>query len=154
MKTRTACLALCVAAISSVGQALGDEVQCPATIAVDQKITNTPAGWTAGYNGFTNELASLTVYDGPPEEGASLVYSDQKMVADRVTQVWQLAANDRGNWIICGYSNTSAQLTQKIPADVTRCEATFERNVSFGDGRHPLRKVICTSTDPHASGKD
>jgi hypothetical protein len=148
MKIHTAWLAFCVAAICPVGQALGGEVQCPATIAVDQKITNTPAGWTAGYNGFTNELASLTVYDGPPEEGASLVYSDQKMVADSVTQIWQLAPNDRGNWITCGYSNTAAQLAQKIPGDVTRCEATFERNVSFGDGRHPMRKAICTSTTP------
>jgi hypothetical protein len=97
MKTHTAWLALCVAAICPVGQALGGEVHCPATIAVDQKISNTPAGWTARYNCFTNELASLTVYDGPPEEGASLVYSDQKMVADSVTQIWQLAPNDRGN---------------------------------------------------------
>jgi hypothetical protein len=151
VKTHTAWLALCVAAICAVGQTLGSEVQCPPTIAVDQKITNTPAGWTAGYNGFTNELASLTVYDGPPEEGASLVYSDQKMVADSVTQIWQLAPNDRGNWITCGYSNAAAQLTEKIPGYVIRCEATFERNVSFGDGRHPMRKALCSSTDPHAA---
>lgn len=88
---------------------------------------------------------------GRPEEGASLVYSDQKMVADSVTQIWQLAPNDRGNWITCGYSNAAAQLTEKIPGDVIRCEATFERNVSFGDGRHPMRKALCSSTDPHAA---
>ena len=61
MKTYTAWLAICVAAICPVGQALGGEVQCPATIAVDQRISNTPAGWTADYNGFTNELARVTV---------------------------------------------------------------------------------------------
>jgi len=134
--------------------ALGGEVQCPATIAVDQRITNTPAGWTADYNGFTNELARVTVYEGPPKQAAPLVHGDEKTGADTVTQTWQLAPTDRGNWTTCGYSNTSAQLTQKIPADVTRCEAAFERNVSFGDGRHPMRKVLCPSTDPHAARKD
>jgi len=74
------------------------------------------------------------------------VYNDEKTAAERVTQTWRLAPDDRGYWITCGYSNTSAQLTQKIPSDVTRCEATFEGNVSFGDGRHHLRKGICTPT--------
>jgi hypothetical protein len=86
MRTYTAWLALCVATICPVGQALGGEVQWPATIAVDQKITNTPAGWTAGHNGFTSELAGVTSYDGPPEEGASLVYSDEKTATESVTQ--------------------------------------------------------------------
>lgn len=42
MKTYTVWLALSIDAICQVGQALGGDVQCPATIAVDQKITNTP----------------------------------------------------------------------------------------------------------------
>jgi hypothetical protein len=151
MKTFTALVALWLAATCPLGHAFGGEVQCPPTIAVDQKVTDAPAGWTAGYNGFTNELDSVTIYDGPPEQGASLVYSDEKTVADSVTQTWQLAPTDRGNFITCGYSNTSAQLTQKIPAAATRCEVTFERNVSFRDGRHPVRKAICTSTDPPAA---
>jgi hypothetical protein len=153
MKTYTAWLALCVAAICPVGAALGGEVQCPVTIEVDQKIIIIPAGWTVGYNGFTDELTSVTVYDGPPELGASLMYSDEKTVADSVTQTWRLASGGRGNWLTYGYSNTSAQLSQKIPADVTRCEVTFERNVSFGDGRHPMRKAICTSADPGGARK-
>ena len=109
-------------------------MQCPATIAVNQKITNSPAGWTAGYNGFTNELASLTVYYGPPEEGASLVYNDEKTLADSVTQTWQLTPNERGESITCRYSNTSGQLAQKILADVTRYEVPFEPTSALATG--------------------
>jgi hypothetical protein len=75
---------------------------------VDQKVTNTAAGGTAGYKGCTNELASLTVYDGPPEQGASLVPNDEEIeetAAESVTQTWQLAPDDRGCCITCGYSN-------------------------------------------------
>lgn len=125
------------------GPAAASELDCPAQVSVDQKATATPAGWTAGDNGFKNELASVTIYDGPPEQGASLVYDDEKSAANTTTQTWKLAPSPRGYWITCGYSNTSTQLTQKIPADATRCEVTFERNVSFGDGRHPVRKAAC-----------
>ena len=106
MKTFTAWLALWVAATCPARYAHCGEVRCPATIAVDQKVSDTPAGWTAGYNGFTNELASVTIYDGPPAEGASLVYSDEKTATESVTQTWQLASGGRGNWITCVYLNT------------------------------------------------
>src|SRR5215472_9988937 len=56
----------------------------------------------------------------PPEEGASLVYNDEKTLADSVTQTWQLTPNDCGDSISCTSSNTPAQLAQKILADVTR----------------------------------
>jgi hypothetical protein len=56
----------------------GHEVQGSATLVVDQKVINTAAGGTAGYEGCTNELAGLTVYDGPPEQGASLVPNDEE----------------------------------------------------------------------------
>jgi hypothetical protein len=112
--------------------------------------TRRPFSPTAGQNGFTGELASLTVYAGPPEQDASRVYNDEKTVAESLVQTWQLVPNDRGNWIICGYSNTSAQLTQKIPADVTRCELTFERNFSLGDRRHPVARPPALRP-PHAA---
>jgi len=69
-------------------------------------------------HGFPNELASLTVYDGPPEQGASPVQNDEKAVAESLAQTWQLAPNKRGTWIICRSSNTPARVTQKIPAQM------------------------------------
>ena len=120
------------------------DIVCPAEVAVDQRVSAALAGWTAGNNGFKNELAGVTIYDGPPEQGASLVYDDEKTSADTITQTWKLVPSSRGYWLTCGYSNTSAQLTQKIPTDATRCEVTFERNVSFGDGRHPVRRAFCS----------
>jgi hypothetical protein len=127
-----------------VGVAVGGELQCPATIAVDQKPTDVPAGWTPSNNGFKNELAMVTIFEGPPEQGASLVYDDQKNVGNTIVQTWNLAPGGNGYWLTCGYSNTAAQLTQKIPADATRCEVTMERDVSFGDGKHPVRKALCS----------
>ena len=137
---------LCVAvAFLLAGTAAASELTCPLQITVDQKASNAPAGWTVGYNGFKNELAGVTIYDGSPDQGASLVYDDQKNTDDTFTQTWKLAPSPRGYWMACSYSNTSAQVSAKIPADATRCEAVYERNVSFGDGRHPLVRAVCGS---------
>ena len=133
-----------VAVICMAGIAIAGELQCPATISVDQKATDVPAGWTSSNNGFKNELAMVTIYDGPPDQGASLVYDDQKTVGNSIIQTWNLAGNSHGSWITCGYSYTSAQLSQKIPADATRCVVTYEGDVSFGSGLHPVRKAVCS----------
>ena len=123
--------------------ALAVELKCPFEISVDQKAMETPAGWTVSYNGLKNELASVTVYEGPPDQGASLVYDDEKTAPDTTTQIWKLAPSPSSYWIVCGYSNTAAQVAQKVPAGATSCEVVRERNVSFGDGRNPIRSAIC-----------
>jgi hypothetical protein len=133
-------------ALAAVSQsALASELACPAQISVDQKATDVPAGWTPGYNGIKNELAGVTIFDGPPEQGASLAPDTEKTVGNNLTQTWTLAANGHGSWLTCRYSNTSAELTEKLPDDATHCVIVFERDVSFGDGRHPVRKAVCGS---------
>ncbi|MGO9606288.1 MAG: STY0301 family protein [Candidatus Binataceae bacterium] len=132
-----------VTAICLLGSAAAGDLRCPLEIAVDQKATAPAPQWAVNYNGFKNELAAVTIYDGSPDQGASLVYDDQKTVDDTLVQTWKLAPNPRGYWIKCGYSNTSAEISEKIPVDATHCEAVYERNVSFGDGRRPIRSADC-----------
>jgi hypothetical protein len=142
MKRRLiAVLAAAIASLASVAAA--SELRCPPEIAVDQKATEPPSGWTVSYNGFRNELAGVTIYDGPPEQGASLVYDDEKSGGGIITQTWNLQPNPRGYWMMCGYTNTSAQLTARVAGDQARCEVVFEKNVRFGDGRKPVRKAVC-----------
>ena len=138
-------LALIVAVLCMTGRAIAGELQCPATISVDQKASDVPAGWTPSNNGFKNELASVTIYDGPPEQGASLVYDDQKTVGNTIVQTWNLAGNSHGSWMTCGYSYTAAQISQKVPADAKQCVVTYEGDVSLPGGQHPVRKAICSS---------
>ncbi len=134
-----------VAAICIAGRASAGEVRCPAEIAVDQRVGAAPSGWTVSYNGFKNELATVTIFEGPPEQNASLVPDDQKTGPHTIAQTWKLAPSTSGYWITCGYSNTSAQISQKLSADVSRCEVTLERDVSFSDGRHPVSSAVCRS---------
>jgi hypothetical protein len=118
------------------------QVACPSSIAVEQKAA-APNDWSLGYSKDAAELSSVTIFDGPPEELASLKYDDQRTVKDDVIQRWELPASPRGNWIVCGYTNTTAQLRRKLPDEVRACEVLMEKGVSYGGGGEVIKRARC-----------
>ncbi len=120
------------------------QATCPATISVEQKASAPAADWTVAYSGYQTAAAGVTIFDGPPSQQASLVPDNEKTNEDAVVQTWRLARSDRGYWLQCEYANTTAQIYRRLPASVTRCDVTYERNVRFGgEGRRVIKKVNC-----------
>ena len=126
-----------VAAPASAG------VSCPMKIDVSQKLTAPVADWTAGTEALPTELSGLTVFDGPPEELASLVPDGDSEDDKTTTEFWTLAANPRGYWITCHYSSTTVTLTQRLPDSATRCEVVREKEQSFIGGQKVVRSLTC-----------
>ena len=61
-----------------------------------------------------------------------------------VFQTWKLAKSDRGYWLQCEYANTTAQIYQRLPVNVSRCDVAYERNIRFGgEGRRVVKSVGC-----------
>jgi hypothetical protein len=118
---------------SCITAAAHADISCPLHVSVEQK-ASAPNQWSLEYSKSPAELSSVMIFDGPPEDQASLKYDDERTTSDEIIQTWQLPANDRGYWIMCGYSNTTAQLRRKLPSDVVGCEVAFEKGVSFGGG--------------------
>lgn len=87
----------------------------------------------------------MTIFDGPPEQMASLKYDDERTTKTEIIQTWQLPASDRGYWMVCGYSNTTTLLRRKLPDDVRACEVVFEKGVSFGGGGMVFKRALCTT---------
>jgi hypothetical protein len=119
-------------------------VACPANISVEQKAA-APNDWSVDYSKAPAALSSATIFDGPPEEQASLKYDDERSAKTEIIQTWQLPASERGYWIVCGYANTTAQLRRKLPDDIRGCEVALEKGVTFGDGAAVLKRAECTS---------
>ncbi|MGA9723524.1 MAG: STY0301 family protein [Candidatus Binatus sp.] len=120
------------------------QATCPATISVEQKASAPAADWTITYSGFQTAVAGVTIFDGPPSQQASLVPDNEKTIGDAVTQTWRLVKSDRGYWLQCEYANTTVQIYRRLPADVSRCDVTYERNVRFGgEGRRVIKKINC-----------
>ena len=121
------------------------QIACPSTIAVEQK-ASPPNDWSLGYSKDATELSSVTIFDGPPEELASLKYDDERTGKDEIVQTWELPANPRGYWIVCGYANTTAQLRRKLQDSIRACEVTIEKGVSYAGGGEVIKLARCTSS--------
>ncbi len=120
------------------------EATCPPTLAVEQKASAPSTDWTVSSSGYNTALAGVTIFDGPPANQASLLPDDEQTTSDMVFQTWKLGKNDAGYWLECDYANTTAQIYERLPASVSRCEVSYERNVRFGgEGRRVVKSVRC-----------
>ena len=129
----------CVIAPMHFAQA---ESACPATIAVEQKASAPAPDWTVSYSGYETAVAGVTIFDGPPAEQASLVPDNEKTSGDNIIQTWQLAKSARGYWLQCNYANTTAQISRRLPAEITRCDVIYDHNLRFGGG-NVVKSVNC-----------
>ncbi|HEY6299869.1 MAG TPA: STY0301 family protein [Candidatus Binatus sp.] len=119
------------------------ESACPATIVVEQRASAPGPDWAVTYSGYETAVAGVTIFDGPPAEQASLVPDNEKTVGDNIIQAWQLPKSERGYWLQCNYANTTAQISRRLSANVTRCEVVLDHNMHFGGGGNVVKSVNC-----------
>ena len=109
---------LCHAAAGPVG--------CPATVTVSQQLSTPVAGWKAGTDDLPHRLSSITFFDGPPEENASLVNDSTIRGAGKEIALWRFGTGgSRTIWMTCGYSGTSITLSKSLPVGISSCSVTY-----------------------------
>jgi hypothetical protein len=120
------------------------QATCPPTLVVEQKTSAPAPEWTVTYSGYNTAIAGVTIFEGPSAEQASLVPDREQTIIDTVIQTWKLAKSGRGYWLQCEYANTTAQISRRLPVNVSRCDVSYERNVRFGgEGRRVVKSVRC-----------
>jgi hypothetical protein len=144
---RAALLATFAVLILHARDATAIEVACPATISVEEKAV-APGDWAADYSKDPISLDSATIFDGPPEEQASLKYDDERTSKSELIQTWRLQPSSRGYWLMCGYANTSVRVRRKLPDGIDQCEVVLQRNVRYGNGGAVIKRARCTSSTP------
>jgi hypothetical protein len=142
MKRLTFILIACACAIAHVRFARAESA-CPATIVVEQKGSAPAPDWTVTYSGYQTAIAGVTIFDGPPAEQASLAPDSEKPSGDNVIQNWQLPKSNRGYWLQCNYANTTAQISRRMPASVSRCDVVLNHNEHFSGGGYVVKSVNC-----------
>ena len=119
------------------------EARCPATIAVEERMPEPPAGWTATKGKGGHSLAGVTFYDGPPADGASLVYDETATSGDDWIATWRFTPGPRAFWIECRYEGTAMQLARALPPTVTLCRVAYDKRI-VKDPRHDeVRRLEC-----------
>jgi len=133
---------ICV--LAWAGMVMAEELRCPAVIeAAKPALAKPQAGWTAVVETRRNELANVTVYDGPVEEKASLVPDGERKAGRKVEELWKLnPANPRGYWLQCHYAATALTLVRALPKGAATCTVTANPAMKL-EGRAAIESVIC-----------
>ena len=126
-----------------VPEPLGESL-CPPAISVEQRVTAAPEGWEAALSAAKPQLAMVTFFDGPPAERALLKYDREEKEKRDWVGIWTLAPNSRGYWIQCGYDNTTAVLSRRLPENIRTCKVTYERKAQTVSGLPVVKHVGCS----------
>lgn len=113
-------------------------VHCPESIAVKQSVENAYSGWRSILSQPNYYLSSVSFYSGKPEEMASL-----KPDISHGKAKWTFSPDDP-IYIVCGYNQTSIQLTQPLIAHTTQCIVDYDQNSMSASGLIPMQ-INCSS---------
>ena len=145
MRPQFACFA--IAFLASVSPESGAQLfasnTCPQKIEVEQRVAAIPEGWEAGQATTTVSLASVTFFDGPPAERASLKFDGEDRQKRDWVAFWNLPPNARGYWISCGYENTTAVVSRRLPESIRSCAVTYERRKRGAAGLPAIKNISC-----------
>ncbi|WP_442953036.1 STY0301 family protein [Paucibacter sp. B51] len=100
-------------------------LSCPPSIRTNQSLTAPVQGWRSSNNEFTvvnHELRGgfYGLTDGPPDKLLLLVPSSTVTNKRGLLSTWVLEKSE-GVWLVCGYQNTTIQLSKPLPAGLVKC---------------------------------
>ena len=112
----------CATFMGLTAQAAPLVLNCPATINVAAS-AQAPAGWEAVPSTQPLSFSHVSLFSGHPREMASLVPDTQRRSGKQLLSTWSLPGGSDRYWLACSYTQTTLQVTQRLPAGLTRCTA-------------------------------
>ena len=133
--------AVCVQAPAADKAPEWKPLDIPKEIVTKQEIVKAPEGWACTNEAHPSALASVTISEGPPEDGASLVYDNETKHKGKTIATWQFdaAAKDR-YWISSAYSGTVIVLKKQLPEGIKELRVSYDDEIKT-DGFSTVEKV-------------
>jgi hypothetical protein len=104
----------------------------PLEISTRQVINSVPEDWSVINDSTSSRLSGVTIYDGFPEENASLVYYKELNKKRTLVLLWTFSGKEKnGIWIVCRYSGTSMQIKKQLPAGIKELRITFDKTIKL-----------------------
>jgi hypothetical protein len=106
----------------------------PPTIETKQEVKTIPAGWVTLLEAVPNQVAGITVFDGRPEQKASLVpdNEEKQKAENRLAVTWRLAPlSSEGAWLTLSYASTSVVLARPLPEGTTELRVFYDTSVTI-----------------------
>jgi hypothetical protein len=93
---------------------------------VRQTIAQDIAGWTAQNQEASYPFARVTFFPGPPAQTTLIVPTVEYKGQGGLHDAWDLPRSATGYWVACGYGNTTASISKKLPDNVNYCQADYD----------------------------
>jgi hypothetical protein len=103
-------------------------MQCPPSLKTTQSLQEKVKGWDVFVSDLNaaHHLNQITFYDQHPKEHASLAPDNEDSKENKLS--WTF--NNNSIWLACGYSQTTVQLIQKLPAGMKHCTVRYAEHFS------------------------
>lgn len=124
-----------------LGSCRAQDSYCPKSIRTKQTVEAVPEGWKAANGKGEHFLAALTIFEGPPEQEASLVYDSYLKGTSTDEAIWKFDPAQH-IWISCVYQGTVVTLSKALPEKTTECKVRYSRSVPI-DGYQQIEQVTC-----------
>ena len=115
---------------------------CPPSIEVTQGIKTAPGGWAISDSKLPIDWTGIAMFNGPPEELASLVPDGKDEKDNLNNDIWKLTPDSHGYWIQCNYANTTVTLSKKLPDSAKQCKIRYQRDAYIAGFQVP-ESVTC-----------
>ena len=107
----------------------GEDIVCPDKVRLASGSV-APEDVPAGYKPFVSDttvgLTGVTVFDGPPEDGAALKPSAESSNGETIKWLFE-GSYEKGKWVSCDYANGLIRLVRQIREPTSSCTATVRR---------------------------
>ncbi|WP_420714850.1 STY0301 family protein [Roseateles sp. SL47] len=120
---------LLLSSLSAVAQ--DSRLICPERVRVEggTVVADLPSSTAALVTSTPQLLSSVSIFDGPPSEGAELLPTNAGTNA--ATIVWRIeSSSPQGVWLACNYGSQVARVVMKAEGTPVRCEAQMTRSGS------------------------
>jgi hypothetical protein len=126
---------------AGAGAVSAETPQCPSEISARQELASPQEGWRAQRRSGPHRHAHITLYDGVPEDQASLVPDRTLQVQGGELSTWNFGSSStRGIWIECHYAGTSISLIRELPAGTKSCSVASQPN----ERRRRVQRIDCS----------
>lgn len=105
-----------------------DSINCPRQVVVESLVVrDVPSGWQSTVGSPSMSLASVGLFDGPPNQNASLRPSATTKQSEDTSRVqWHFEGEfPRGKWLACAYGGQVVLLARELPSGTRQCTVTY-----------------------------
>lgn len=119
------------------------ESLCPENVSVKQALAAPTPEWTVSTRATPIALEMVTFYSGPPKDEASLVYDELARAPEGSIATWKFPKDPRGYWVKCTYHGTTQELAKALPATLSSCRVTYERQAAGVSALPAIKRIAC-----------